>query len=109
MFSKSFIHKVLSEFLQPFRYVGMTRVSLYLLVVLIFYLVLDFWLAQSTDCSSGIPEEHGSPRNCLSTLSLGVEVDKLEEELVDEPRTTIGTKFSVLHCIRIPFSVRCGF
>ena len=32
-----------------------------------------------------------------------VEVDKLEEELVDKPGTTIGTKFSVLHCIRIPF------
>ena len=34
---------------------------------------------------------------------MGVEVGKLEEELVDKPRTTIGTKFSVLHCIRIPF------
>ena len=27
---------------------------------------------------------------------------KLEEELVFEPRTTIGTKFSVLHFIRPP-------
>ena len=26
---------------------------------------------------------------------------RLEEELVDKPGTTIGTKFSVLHCIRI--------
>ena len=33
-----------------------------------------------------------------------------EEELVDKPGTTIGTKFSVLHCIRIPFFLmRCGF
>ena len=40
---------------------------------------------------------------------MGVEVDKLEEELADEPGTTIGTKFSVLHCIRIPFLMRCGF
>ena len=32
-----------------------------------------------------------------------VEEDKLEEELVDKPGTTIGTKFSVLHCIQIPF------
>ena len=32
-----------------------------------------------------------------------VEEGKLEEELVDKPGTTIGTKFSVLHRIRIPF------
>ena len=77
-------------------------------------------------------ECHGSPRSCLATLSLDtvedvmggeveeleedvgrsisclegvmdVEEGKLEEELVDKPGTTIGTKFSVLHCIRIPF------
>ena len=40
---------------------------------------------------------------------MGVEVRKLEEELVDKPRTTIGTKFSVLHCIGMPFLMRCGF
>ena len=40
---------------------------------------------------------------------MGVEVDKLEEELGDKPGTTIGTKFSVLHCIRIQFLMRCGF
>ena len=34
---------------------------------------------------------------------MGVEVDKLEEELADIPRTTIRTKFSVLRCVRIPF------
>ena len=34
---------------------------------------------------------------------MGVEEGKLEEELVDKPRTTISTKFSVLHGIRIPF------
>ena len=39
---------------------------------------------------------------------MGVEVDELEEVL-DKPGTTIGTKFSVLHCIRIPFLMRCGF
>ena len=33
---------------------------------------------------------------------VGVELDELEE-VVDKPGTTIGTKFSVLHCIRIPF------
>ena len=48
---------------------------------------------------------------CLSCLEgvMGVEEGKLEEELVDKPGTTIGTKFSVLHCIRIPFLMRCGF
>ena len=30
---------------------------------------------------------------------MDVEEEKLEEELVDKPGTTIGTKFSVLHCI----------
>ena len=34
---------------------------------------------------------------------MGVEEGKLDEELVDKPGTTIGTKISVLHCIRIPF------
>ena len=32
------------------------------------------------------------------------EVDEdAEEELLDKPGTTIGTKFSVLHCLPIPF------
>ena len=34
---------------------------------------------------------------------MGGEVGKREEELVDKPGTTIGTKFSVLHCFQIPF------
>ena len=38
-----------------------------------------------------------------------MEEGRPEEELVDQPGTTIETKFSVLHCIRIPFLVRCGF
>ena len=40
---------------------------------------------------------------------MDVEEGKLEEELNDKPGTTIGTKFSVLHFIRIPFLMRCGF
>ena len=40
---------------------------------------------------------------------MGVEEGKLEEELVDKQGTTIGTKFSVLHCVRIPFLMRCGW
>ena len=37
---------------------------------------------------------------------MDVEEGKLEEELVDKPGTTIGTKFSLLHFIRIPFFMR---
>ena len=45
---------------------------------------------------------------CLESV-IDVEEGMLEEELVDKPGTTIGTKFSVLHCTRIPFLMRCGF
>ena len=40
---------------------------------------------------------------------MDVEEGRLEEELVDKPGTTIGTKFSVLQGIRIPFLTRCDF
>ena len=40
--------------------------------------------------------------NLLSGV-VDVEEGNLEEELVDKPGTTIGTKFSVLHFVRIPF------
>ena len=40
---------------------------------------------------------------------MDVEEGKIEEELVDKPGTTISTKFSVLHCSRIPFLMRCIF
>ena len=40
---------------------------------------------------------------------MGVEEGNLKEELVDKPGTTIGTKFSVLQCIRKPFLMRRGF
>ena len=40
---------------------------------------------------------------------IDVEEWELEQELADKPGTTIGTKFSVLHCIRLPFLMRCGF
>ena len=46
--------------------------------------------------------------SCLEYV-MDVEASKLDEELVDKPGTTIGTKFSVLRCIRIPFLMRCGF
>ena len=46
--------------------------------------------------------------SCLEGV-IDVEEGKLEEKLVDKPGTTIGTKLTVLHCIRIPFLMRCGF
>ena len=57
----SFIHKILSEFLQPFRYVGIIRVSPVPVRDSYYYLVLGFWLVHAT---------YRSLRTCLSTLSL---------------------------------------
>ena len=37
------------------------------------------------------------------------EVDDDPEDELDKHGTTIGTKFSVLHILRIPFLMRCGF
>ena len=48
----------------------------------------------------------------LSCLESVIDVDEqweLDEELGDKPGTTMGTKFSVLQSIRIPFLMRCGF
>ena len=39
-----------------------------------------------------LEEDVGWSISCLECV-MGVEVDKLEEELVDKPGTTIGTKF----------------
>ena len=55
-----------------------------------------------------LEEYVGRLLSCLEGV-IDVEEGKLEEELVDKPRTTIGTKFSMLHCIRIPFLVSYGF
>ena len=135
VFRNSIIHKICSEFLQPFRYVGIraSRTSLWSSFLFGFGISVG-----SCNNSSDASEECGSPRSCLSTRSLDtvedvmdVEVDELEEdlgwsisclegvmdvkegkreeELVDKPGNTIGTKFSALHCIRIPFFMRCGF
>ena len=148
VFRNSVIHKIFSEFLQPFRYVGIIRVSPFSIVILIVIWVLDFgWFIQQLFWYF---RRIRVSRTCLYTLSLdttaakwsewpisfesvvGVEVDeleedlewsisclegvlgveggKLEEEIPDKPGTTIDTKFSVLHCIRIPFFfMRCGF
>ena len=47
-------------------------------------------------------EEDVERISCFESIIV-VERSELEEELVEKPRTTIGTKFSVSHCIRIPF------
>ena len=66
-------------------------------------------------CTGGVPL---SVRSSLSRASVSLDVVvgdedelgwELEEELVDKPGTTIGTKFSVLQIIRIPSLMRCGF
>ena len=46
--------------------------------------------------------------SCLESL-LEVDESDPEDEFADNPGTTIGTKFSVLQGIRIPFFMRCGF
>ena len=55
-----------------------------------------------------LEEDVGWSFSCLEGVMV-VEEGTLEEELVGKPGPTIGTKFSVLHCIRIPFFMRCGF
>ena len=67
-----------------------------------------------------------SPRAWLLVLSLRVVAGRNEEtiescgndagdvcvveleEPIDKPKTTIGTQFSVLHCIRLPSLMSCG-
>ena len=55
-----------------------------------------------------LEEDVGWSISCLEGV-MDVEEGLLEEELFHKPGTTIGTKFSVLHCIRILFWMRCGF
>ena len=47
-----------------------------------------------------LEEDVGRSIFCLEGV-IEVEGRELDEELTDKPGTTIGTKFSVLHCIRI--------
>ena len=67
-------------------------------------LSLDTFLGVEVD---ELKEDVGWSISCLEGV-MDVEEGKLEE-VVDKPGTTIGTKFSVLHCMRIPFLMRCGF
>ena len=52
-------------------------------------------------------EEDGE--QCLSCVEGVLEVDEDPEDELDKPGTTMGTKFSVLQGILIPFLMRCGF
>ena len=47
-------------------------------------------------------------RNDSPVSKVSVQVDENPEDELDKPGTTIGTKFSVLHIIRIP-SLMSGF
>ena len=55
-----------------------------------------------------LEEDLGWLISCLEGV-IDVEEWELEDELVNKPGTMIGTKFSVLHCLRTPFKMRCGF
>ena len=126
-FRKSIIHKFFSEFLQPLRDVGTQRVSPFFPFNMFTW--HSYWIGmyptQVFPCSSNHTVAWHSWRchgwwgrrawgrrgmiNLLPWRCHGCWRGKLEEELVDKPGTTIGTKFSVLHCIRISFLMRCGF
>ena len=68
-------------------------------------------LSLDTSVVGEVDELEGDVGWSMSYLEgvIDVEEGKLEEELDDKPGTTIGTKFSVLHCIRIPFLMWCSF
>ena len=48
-------------------------------------------------------------KNDSPVSKVSLKLMKIPEEELDKPGTTIGTKFSVLQMIRIPFLMRCGF
>ena len=62
-------------------------------------------------CSFSLRVDAG--RNADTTESCGSDAGEVGvaelEDLVDKPGTKIGTQFSVLHCIRLPSSMSCGF
>ena len=65
-----------------------------------------------TDISPTVGEEGEDEEDEEEWLSCFIGVRKDDEDAVEElikPGTTIGTKFSVLQILRIPFLMRCGF
>ena len=129
VFKNFIIHQIFYEILQPLQDFRIQRVSpvlsttgLSVLSWVPFYGVFGFCLTWSTIWSSrsrvlvsltvGDEDElEEDVEQWLSRLESVLEVDGSdpEDELADKPGTTIGTKFSVLHCIRIPSLMRCGF
>ena len=89
-FSDSFIHKIFVWILAVIRVFG-EKTGRPVPARGPYFSVWGFWLGWTT----GLP--------VLAHLH------SLDEELDDKPGTTIGTKFSVLHWMRIPFLMRCGF
>ena len=63
--------------------------------------LLVFSLLDDAGCNFGITASCGTDVGDVGAAEL--------EELVDKPSTTIGTKFSVLHFIRLPSLMSCGF
>ena len=65
-----------------------------------------------TDFSPTVGEEDEDEEDEEEWLSCFIGVRQLDEDVEEElvkPRTTMGTKFSVLQIIRIPFLMRCVF
>ena len=139
VFRNSVIHEILSEFLQPFRYVGTQRVSPFyrgfLFIWFLGFVGLDFIRLPRSTINRN---RHWHWRNV--TVSRIFPFSNLNfiycrwrrwgwrrwwrmtlmfhrcpwswwryREELDKPGTTIGTKFSVLQIIRIPSLMRCGF
>ena len=69
---------------------GLTRT-----VLLVLSLLVD------AGCNAGITASCGEDVGDVGVTELA--------ELVDRPGTTIGTQFAVLHFIRLPFLMSCGF
>ena len=66
------------------------------------------WISPNED-EEDEDEEGEDAEEWLSCFMSVLEVDEDAEDELDKPGTTIGTKFSVLQIIRIPFLMRCGF
>ena len=84
-------------------------VSRCLFVVHLLIFVLGFQgIASVSDASSSLRTPAGL-EEVLDESCGGDAEDELAPELDDNPGTTTGTKFSVLHRILFPSLVRCGF
>ena len=64
------------------------------------------WISLTVGEEDELEEDDEQWLSCLEGV---LEVDEDPEDEFDKPGTTMGTKFSVLHGILIPFLMRCGF